>query len=218
MKVKICGIRSYEAARAALDAGAWAIGFVFHAPSRRFIAPADAAEIIRRLPAGALTVGVFVDEPLEVVNQTVAAAGLRGAQLHGREDAAYVRGVGADLVIKALRVGAGFDPRSVLGFPGARILLDTHWEGAPGGTGRTFDWSLARQAGELAPVIIAGGLDPENVEEAIRSARPDGLDVSSGVESEPGVKDHGKIARLFAEVERTERTRLRDSPTKEPPW
>lgn len=204
MKVKICGLRTLDDAEAALDLGAWALGFVFHRPSRRWIDPEAAAAIVKRLPREAITVGVFVDWPLDEVNRTVESVGLRGAQLHGDEDAAYVRGVRASLVIKALHVGVDFNVERVREFQGCRILLDTRHPAAPGGTGEVFDWSIARRAGDVAPVILAGGLRPENVEDALREARPDALDVSSGVESAPGVKDREKIRRLFEAIGRFE--------------
>ena len=204
MKVKICGIRRYEDARAALDAGAWALGFVFHPASKRHIEPEEAGRIVRKLPAGTLTVGVFVDWPLEDVQAALGAASLRAAQLHGSEDSAYAASVRADMVIKALRVGKGFDPEAIRAFPGCRILLDTRAPEAPGGTGRTFDWTVARRAGEIAPILLAGGIRPENVEEALATARPEAIDVSSGVESTPGVKDPARIADLFVAIERSE--------------
>jgi phosphoribosylanthranilate isomerase len=200
MKVKVCGLKSYEDARSALDAGAWALGFVFYPLSKRFIEPEEAARITRRLPGSALTVGVFVDAPLETVNATVEIAGLGGVQLHGKEDDSYAGAVKADLVIKAIRVGPIFDAESLRGYPGCRILLDTHRPDSPGGTGDPFDWTIARRAGEVRPIILAGGLTTENVEEALRVARPDGLDISTGLESAPGVKDRGKIARFFQTV------------------
>jgi len=200
MKVKICGVRSYEDARAALDAGAWALGFIFHRPAKRYIEPEAAARIVKRLPRDALPVGVFVDYPLDELNEVVDTVGLRGAQLHGDEDPPYADKVKAEVVIKALRVGPDFDPGRVRDFPGQRILLDTFHPQAPGGTGRTFDWSLARRVGELTPVIVAGGIHPDNVVDSLRQAQPDAIDVSTGVEKAPGVKDPAKILRLFEAI------------------
>jgi phosphoribosylanthranilate isomerase len=149
-------------------------------------------------------VGVFVDWPLDAVQAALDAASLRAAQLHGGEDASYAASVRADMVIKAFRVGDGFDPEVIRTFPGCRILLDTRSAEAPGGTGRTFDWNLARRAGKIAPILLAGGIRPENVEEALVTARPEAIDVSSGVESSPGVKDPARIADLFMAIERSE--------------
>jgi phosphoribosylanthranilate isomerase len=204
MKVKICGVGRYEDASAALDAGAWALGFVFHRPSRRYIEPKDAARIARRLPRDVLTVGVFVDAPLAELNAVVKQAGLRAAQLHGNEDPEYVKGVSAAMVIKAFRVGPDFDLERARSFPGHSLLLDAYSPDEAGGTGKSFDWSLARRLGKLRPIILAGGITPLNVEEAIEAAMPEAIDVSSGVESAPGRKDKEKIAALFRAIERYE--------------
>jgi phosphoribosylanthranilate isomerase len=206
MMVKICGITRYEDARLALDCGAWAIGFVFHPPSPRWISRERAAEIVRRLPAGALAIGVFVDAPLDEVKAIVEEVGLRGVQLHGSEPPDYAARVRAGvLTIKAFRVGRGFDAAGIDPFRGCRILLDAYRPGVPGGTGATFDWSIAREVGTRFPIILAGGLCPENIEAAIEEARPGGIDVSSGVEARPGEKDTFKIRRLFEAVSRTEK-------------
>lgn len=200
VKVKVCGIRTVAAGEVALDAGAWALGFIFHRPSPRFIEPEEAGAIVRSLPPEALTVGVFVDWPLGDLERAIEVSGVRGVQLHGQEDLRYVdsvRGGGVELVIKALRVGPSFSPPQVLDYPGCRILLDAFRPGVPGGTGTTADWTAAGEAARLAPIILAGGIGPDNVLEALRAVRPEGLDVSSGVESSPGMKDLVKIRRLF---------------------
>jgi phosphoribosylanthranilate isomerase len=199
-QVKICGLRRYEDARAALDAGAWALGFIFHPSSKRYIDPAAAAKLIARLPREALCVGVFVDYELEALHEVVRSTGLRGVQLHGNESPEYARQVEAELVVRALRVGEGFEPASVDVFGDCRILLDTYDAAAVGGTGRAFDWSIARRVGERAAVILAGGLTPENVGEALTVARPAAVDVAGGVEQSHGVKDHDKLRRFFAAV------------------
>lgn len=197
MDVKVCGIRRYEDARLALDEGAWALGFVFHRPSPRYIDPAEAGAIVRRLPRETLAVGVFVDWAAEELREAVRAARLRGVQLHGREDLAYARATGCELVIKALRTSPDFRPSSVLEYPGCRILLDAFAPSAPGGTGTRADWTVARAAAALAPILLAGGIGPENAAEAARAVRPAGIDVSSGIEAAPGVKDPEKVRALF---------------------
>jgi phosphoribosylanthranilate isomerase len=202
MRIKVCGITRYEDARAALDAGAWAIGFIFHRPSKRFIEPEEARRILERLPETTLAIGVFVDMPLATVNAIVKSVGLGGVQLHGAEGEPYAAAVEADLVIKAFRIGPWFHAGKLRGYPGCRILLDAYRPDLPGGTGESFDWAVARRAGAVRPIILAGGLTVENVEEAVRAARPDGLDISSGLESAPGVKDHAKMARFFDAVGR----------------
>jgi len=200
LKVKVCGIKSYEDACTALDAGAWALGFIFHPSSRRYLDPEEAGRIVRKLPREVLSVGVFVDFPLGDLQAFQKTAGIRGVQLHGSESPEYARAVSADLVIKALRVGEGFDLDRLKTFPGCRILLDTFHPAAPGGTGKAFDWELARRAAQMAPIILAGGIGPGNVAEAIRKVRPDAIDVSSGVEISPGVKDGDKIRELFRAI------------------
>ena len=204
-RVKLCGIRTYEDAVVALDAGAWALGFIFHRPSRRFIEPYDAAAIVARLPRTARTIGVFVDEPLGDLQATLREVGLSGAQLHGDESPEYAGRVEAELVLKAFRVGGDFRPELVDAFPGCTILLDAFDPLRPGGTGRTFDWNVARAVGERAPCVLAGGLTPDNVGEAIRAARPSGVDVSGGVESAYGVKDHDAIRRFLRAVSEARR-------------
>lgn len=197
MRVKVCGITRYEDARLALDAGAWAIGLVFHPPSPRYLSPESAAELLRRLPPETLAVGVFVDAPLLEVNAAVARIGLRGVQLHGDEPPEYAAAVRAEQVIKAFRVGPGFQVSRIDEYAGRMILLDAYQPGVPGGTGSTFDWSVAREAGRRAPVLLSGGLSSENVAEAVAAAQPAGIDVSSGVESSPGRKDPRKLRRFF---------------------
>ncbi len=197
VKVKICGITRYEDARLALDAGAWAIGFVFHRASPRAIDPERAAAILDRLPRSTLAVGVFVDWPLAELNETVRLARLRGAQLHGDESPEYAAKVEAEMVMKAFRVGEDFDPSRIDAYSNQRILLDAYRAGVPGGTGRPFDWKVAREVSRRRPFILAGGLTPENAAGAIAEAQPEGIDVSSGVEASPGVKDPNKIRRLF---------------------
>lgn len=204
MNVKVCGIRRLDDALLAVDSGAWALGFIFHRESPRYINPEDAARIIERLPGEVLTVGVFVDYPIDELNDVVRQAGLGAAQLHGAESPEYAREVEASTIIKAYRVGEAFDVDVLEPYQDCTILLDTYRPGQAGGTGETFDWEIARRVGEKAPVILAGGLGPDNVREAIRVARPQAVDVSSGVELAPGVKDPAAIRRLFEAVAKAE--------------
>jgi phosphoribosylanthranilate isomerase len=215
VKVKICGLTRYEDARLALDLGAWALGFIFHEPSPRHVTAERAAAILARLPAGTLGIGVFVDRPLDEVRATARAAGLRGIQLHGAEGPEFAGGLegpaeglqafgeGAPTyeVIKAFRVGPRFDPAAVDAYPRCRILLDAFLEGVPGGTGKVCDWKTARAVQERRPIILAGGLGPGNAAEAAAEVRPEGLDVSSGVESRPGLKDPERLRSLFRALE-----------------
>jgi phosphoribosylanthranilate isomerase len=206
--VKVCGIRRLEDARAALEEGAWALGFIFHRPSPRYIEPEEARAIIRELPRGALAVGVFVDWPIEALNGVVEEVGLGAAQLHGTEPPGYAARVRAAEVWKAFRVDGRFDPAVVeLYPPPARVLLDAYREGVPGGTGETCDWELARRVQAERPIVLAGGLGPGNIVEALRRVEPQAVDVSSGVETEPGVKDRRKLSELFAALRGLERAR-----------
>lgn len=185
MFVKICGITSEEDALLAVAMGADAVGFVF-APSTRMISPAAAGLIARRLPPEVLTVGVFRDELPQRVVEIVQRAGLRAAQLHGnesREDTGYVS-VRVPLVIKAFVAGDARLARAEE-YGASIVMID-----APSpGSGKVFDWRLAEGAPRARRTVLAGGLDPDNVAEAIRVVRPWGVDVSSGVESSPGHKD-----------------------------
>ncbi len=202
-RVKTCGMTRHEDARLALDLGAWALGFIFHPPSPRSIEPDAARDVVRRLPADALTVGVFVDRSPEEVRRIVEHVGLRGAQLHGGEtpaEAEAVSAAGSTVVIKAFRVGEGFDPTIVDAYACDLVLLDTYREGRPGGTGATFDWSVAREIAARRPTLVAGGIGPANAREAIAAASPFAIDVSSAIESAPGIKDHEAMRELFRRV------------------
>jgi len=202
-RVKICGITTPEDGLLAARAGADAIGLVFWPRSPRHVEAAAARAITRALPPFVTRVGVFVDTTAEEVNAAVAAGRLDVLQLHGNEP---VEGLDAwpRRVVKALRVGPGFDAETALRFEGraAGLLLDTQAGSAPGGTGRTFDWTVAQALRpRVSYLVLAGGLDPGNVGRAIATVRPDAVDVSSGVESAPGRKDAEKI-RAFMEAVR----------------
>lgn len=196
VKVKICGITTLEDALVAVKAGADALGFVFHHSSPRHIFPEQAAAIIRQLPAFVQTVGLFVDEELATVNATAHQCGLDLLQLHGDETPAY-----CDLVqrrvIKAFRVKDITSLESTKNYRVSSILLDAWSPAAHGGTGQTFNWEIAAQAAESGHLILAGGLTPENVVEAIQQVHPFAVDVSSGVESSPGIKDVSKVVQFI---------------------
>jgi phosphoribosylanthranilate isomerase len=201
VKIKICGITNLEDARLAADLGAHALGFIFYPKSPRAVRPDAAREIIRNLPPLVMTVGVFVDEEVATVRETAARAGLDWVQLHGQESPEYCRSIGCR-VIKGFRIK---DPGSLNPLPGYRdavqaFLLDTYKAGTAGGTGETFDWTLARQAKEWGPIILAGGLNPENVAQAITIAQPEAVDVASGVEAAPGKKDPEKLRAFFEAI------------------
>lgn len=198
MFIKICGITNSNDAEIAISSGATALGFIFCPKSPRYIFPEKAARIIEQLPRKIDKVGVFVDETVEDVNVIAAGVGLTHVQLHGDEDPAYCNEMQARL-IKAFRIKDNSDIEKIRGFTALFFLLDAFSKTAYGGTGKTFDWSLAVDAAKLGtPIILSGGLDPENVSEAIKKVRPFGVDVSSGVETRPGRKNREKV-KLFIE-------------------
>lgn len=193
--VKICGITRLEDAQAAVDAGADFLGFVFVARSKRAIAPAAAAAIASALRGQVQFVGVFVDERVETINAIAESVGLDLVQLHGSESDAVCAAIRRP-VIKAIRVGSGVPAFT---FPSAAwALYDTRLAGAQGGTGQTFDWEMLAAASPHRPFFLAGGLRVGNVFDAVRILAPDAVDVSSGVESAPGIKDH-EMVRTFIE-------------------
>jgi phosphoribosylanthranilate isomerase len=201
-RVKICGITAWEDARLSIDLGASALGFNFYPSSPRAVSPADAWAIIRRLPPFVEAVGVFVNWPAMVVDAMARSLRLGSVQLHGAESPGEVDElVRKRRVIKAVQVKRGFRVASLAAYRSAdAILLDGFAPGLHGGTGRTMDWKLARSASRYGRIILAGGLNPENVAEAIRVARPYAVDVASGVEARPGRKDPAKLRALFAVV------------------
>ena len=201
MKVKICGIRRLEDAMTAIELGANALGFVFWPGSPRFIEPDEAREIVAAVPALVTTVGVFVDQPVEHVAEVARGLNLGAVQLHGHEHIEAFTGLSPQ-VIKSVPMANGIDVESLLSnVPmGATVLLDAHDPVRRGGTGRTIDWNRAAAAARRRPVILSGGLNADNVRAAIETVHPYAIDVSSGVESSPGVKDVSKLRALFAAV------------------
>ncbi len=203
--IKICGITNTEDAMAAADLGADAIGFVF-APSPRQISPDKAQEIITALTSRVQTVGVFVDEDPERVASTASICRLDLLQFHGKESADYCGRFG-QRVIKAVRVESQSDLEGCSEYQGVvyAFLLDTYVPGQQGGTGLTFDWNLAVEAKRFGRIILAGGLNPDNVAAAVTAVRPYAVDASSGLELKPGVKDHEKMALFIQAVRHTVR-------------
>lgn len=201
--VKICGITNLNDALAAVAAGADALGFNFYKPSPRYITPQAAREIIDQLPSSILTVGVFVNEDSPRTAMNIANdAGIKAVQLHGDESPDYCRALAANtLVIKTLAVSDSFDPARARGYNVDAIMLDTRDNRLRGGTGRVFDWSIAQQVSQLVPKLyLAGGLSPENVEEAINKVRPYAVDACSSLEDRPGTKNQGRMRRFVDTV------------------
>jgi phosphoribosylanthranilate isomerase len=191
MMVKICGITNRDDALAAVEGGASAVGFNFYAQSPRYVAPEEARPILEELPAGVLKVGVFVNETASRAATLARDLGLDVVQIHGE----YAEPPAGLRVWRGIRVTPGFDVAALETMPAEAFLLDTPSDTLYGGTGETFDWTLAR--GARRPVILAGGLDETNVRRAIAEARPWGVDACSKLESAPGRKDHLKMARFL---------------------
>ncbi len=199
VRVKICGITRVEDALVAVEAGADAVGFIFHPPSPRYARPEVVREICQLLPPLVSRVGVFVDTSEERVTDQARVAGVDTLQFHGRETVGFCQQFSGFRLIKAFRM----DSLAVLSrleeFQGMAWLLDSYVPGAFGGTGQTFNWDLACEAVRRGGrVILAGGLTPENVARAVAAVRPYAVDVSSGVESEPGRKDPEKVRAFIA--------------------
>jgi len=200
MFIKVCGITRVEDALHAVEQGATAIGFVFWPRSPRAVTAAQAAEISSRLPSHVMRVGVFVDEPVSGIRTTVGQVGLTAVQLHGDEPPAY-----ADVldwpVLRAVSV-ADLTQASELWAPATALLVDNIDPIRRGGTGTSIDWAQAAAIAHTRKVVLAGGLTPENVAGAIHAVHPFGVDVSSGVEAAPGVKDFGKVSRFVTNARR----------------
>ncbi|HDD35730.1 MAG TPA: phosphoribosylanthranilate isomerase [Candidatus Desulfofervidus auxilii] len=199
IKVKICGITRIEDALFAADLGVHALGFIFYSKSPRYVTPQKVREIIESLPPFLQTVGVFVDEKKENIINTAQFCGLNLIQLHGHETPMFCEMLGFPC-IKALSVKNERSLNSILSYKGKvkAILLDTYKKGKFGGSGETFNWSLAVKAKAFEiPLILAGGLKPENIKEAIKIVKPFAIDVNSGIEKAPGIKDRHLMERLF---------------------
>jgi phosphoribosylanthranilate isomerase len=202
VRVKICGITNVEDALLACELGADAIGLNFYEKSPRCISPFAASKIIEKLPPFVAPIGIFVNWQAAPVTSLAKALGLSAAQLHGDEPPKLVTEIAKKVsVIKALHVGKGSALPSFAKYRGAAaFLLDAAHSGQYGGTGRAANWSLANAAAKSHRILLAGGLTPENVAEAILTVRPYAVDVTSGVESKPGKKDPARLRAFFAEV------------------
>lgn len=199
-KVKVCGITRLEDARSAVEAGVDALGFVFYSQSPRYIHPEKARNIVGRLPPFVISVGVFVNEEASVIRDVIQASGVQVIQLHGDESPAFCRQFPTK-VIKAFRMQETTDlHKTISGYRVDAVLLDTYAPDVIGGTGKSFPWDLATKAKTCGPVILAGGLTPENVAEAIKRVAPYAVDVSSGVETRPGKKDGARIKDFVQRV------------------
>jgi phosphoribosylanthranilate isomerase len=195
-KIKICGITNLKDALMAAKLGADAIGFVF-AKSTRRITPEKAGDIVLKLPWKLVRIGVFVNEKPERVNRVVRVCGLDLVQLHGDETPAYCKKI-SSRIIKAVRIKSKKDIEKIKKYKVAAVLLDAYSKSKYGGTGKTFDWNLAKNVKRSkVPVILSGGLNEKNIMEAIKKVRPYAVDVSSGVESSPGCKNAKKMKKVI---------------------
>ncbi len=197
-RIKICGITRSEDALYAAEQGVDALGFVFSKSPRRIDAD-TARDLIWEIPPLVSVVGVFVDETDEIVKHIARRCRLNMLQFHGSEKPEYISTFNRK-IIKAIRVQSEKDLEQISHYHVHAILLDTYVDGINGGTGKTFDWNLAIKAKQYGRVILSGGLNPDNVAEAIQKVKPFAVDVSSGVESEPGIKDHNKIKSFIEAV------------------
>jgi len=199
-RIKICGITNLADAVVAVEAGADALGFIFYEKSPRFVALAQAAQISKQLPAFMMRVGVFVNAPGESIREAIGAAGLTMLQFHGEEPPAFCGQFGL-MSMKAFRMRDAGTLNEMAAYQTDAWLLDAFSTATLGGTGQTFDWDLAIEAQKLGrPIFLSGGLTAENVAEAVRRVHPFGVDVSSGVETAPGKKDHNKIKAFIEAV------------------
>ncbi len=200
-RIKICGVTRLEDAERAVELGAAALGFNFYPPSPRSIRPAAAREIVRQLPPFATAVGVFANETgAGHVISEAREAWVTIVQVHGPAFPDLHELQSAYNLVVAVPVRDGFKLEELGEIEANAFLLDAFDPSLLGGTGKTFDWNVARDAKQYGPIILAGGLTPENVARAVREVRPFAVDVASGVESAPGIKDPGKLRAFFAAV------------------
>ncbi|MBZ0165313.1 MAG: phosphoribosylanthranilate isomerase [Candidatus Omnitrophica bacterium] len=197
MKVKICGITNNEDAQKAMFYGAYAVGFIFHKKSPRYVSPSKARKLIEALPPFIVPVGVFVDLKEKAVRDICQFTRIRTVQFHGEETAVYCKRFADYKIIKAFRVNDLFDVTGVKKYKVDAYLFDTYQENQLGGTGKTFNWELLKEQRFDKPVILSGGLTATNVGEGIKAVNPYAVDVSSGVEKSPGIKDPRKIREFM---------------------
>jgi len=210
LRVKICGITNLEQGEAIAHLGATALGFILVPNSPRYIAPEQLVTIIPYLPATVESIGVFVDTDIAEVVQIVAKTGLKAVQIHGQESPSYCQELRHQLskdlsrveIIKALRIRNREDLENIANYETVvdTFLLDAYHPQLLGGTGHTLDWSMLADFTPRRPWFLAGGLNPENISIALRNLKPDGIDLSSGVEISPGNKDLSKVEKLFTQL------------------
>lgn len=202
IRIKICGITNDEDALKAAALGAWALGFIFYKQSPRHIGAFKARKIIHRLPPFVTPVGVFVNHKEGAVKDIANFCGLRTLQFHGDETPEYCRRFPDYKVIKAFRVSKDYDVGILKQYPVSAFLFDTFTEAIYGGTGKPFPWDLIKKAKDFGvPIILSGGLNPDNILEAVEAVRPYAVDVNSGVEESPGIKNEKLLKELFLKTQ-----------------
>jgi phosphoribosylanthranilate isomerase len=218
VKVKICGITNINDACSAAEYGVDALGFIFYPKSQRYVAPAKAKEMIQKLPSEIIRVGVFVNHEIQEVKEIAQFCGLNLIQLHGDESPEYCAQFPMSSLIKAVFCRTEEEIRDLKNYPVAAILMDARDAGHYGGTGRKSDWRLAIKVKETHPLILAGGLNRENIREAIERVRPHAVDINSGVEILPGKKDPNKIREIMKIVRETDAPLSQPSPSRGEGW
>ena len=196
VKVKVCGMTRLEDTLLAIEGGADAVGFIFYKKSPRYVSAKTVKAIIGALPPFIETVGVFVNETADRINRIADSCKLSAVQLHGNESSVFCKKISRK-VIKAVRVKGKDSFDGLSSYKVSAFLLDAYSDQQQGGTGETFDWRLVSEGKKYGPVILAGGLDPSNVEHAIRKVKPYGVDVCSGVEMTPGIKDPSRMKKFI---------------------
>ncbi len=203
MRVKMCGFTNTEDVLKAAHGGAWAVGFVFSKKSPRYVSPSKVKKIVDSLPPFVTPVGVFVDLREGGVRDICRFTGIRTLQFHGNETPAYCKRFKDYKVIKAFRVNEAFNVETLKSYDNVNaFLFDTYVEGVEGGTGKTFNWNILKNIKISKPYILSGGLNAENIKQAVLELNPFAVDVSSGIERKPGIKDHNLI-KEFLEVSKT---------------
>lgn len=196
-QVKICGITNLQDALVATRCGAAAVGFIFYPPSPRHIKPVDAKQIVGSLPDKLVKVGVFVNETPQEIKRVMEYCSLDMIQLHGDETPEYCHQFPVAITIKAVELKNNDDVKRALGYKVAAILIDSRHAGLFGGTGKKSNWELTCRIKDKKPLILSGGLNADNIAEALKSVTPAALDINSGVEASPGKKDHKKLTQIF---------------------
>lgn len=199
-EIKICGITCLEDALCAARSGADALGFIFYPPSPRFVCPERVRRIMREVAEEIVTVGVFVNQDASFVEDVAGSCGLDVIQLHGDEAPEYCRRFPRERLIKAVWPSGTGDFAALKDYPVTAFLADGRDAGHRGGTGRTADWNRSAELGRAFPLVLAGGLRDDNIREALAAVRPRAVDINSGIETAPGIKDHERMRRIIASV------------------